>query len=176
MKIAANYKLLHSIEYYLDEIGFTRKEVGYGAIDEVVEAIIDDYNHYLGSPFLSYIARVSNLFHGHLRQLMLVGLAGMLLTTIIIYLVSRRSKHLTFKYFAFSFGTTALMIIVAPLALRIWGGYRRLAIGPEFVYNFIVTHIERTISTFLLVGAIFVVFYLIFILISARLQKKFQQA
>ena len=165
-----------NIDYYLHELGLTRAEVEYGAIEEIVEAIIDEYNHYIGSPFLAYIVRVSNVFTNQLRLLILVGLVGVLVSTAIIYLVCRHSKYLTFRYFAFSFGTTALMIIVAPLALRIWGGHHGLMVRPEFIYDFIITHIERTISTLLLIGIIFIAFYLIFILISARLQKKLLQA
>ena len=77
--------------------------------------------------------------------------------------------------FAFSFGAAALMMIVLPLVLRIWGGYRRLMISPEFAFNFTVTHIERTISLCLLVGVIFTVLYLIFIGISVRLNRKLSQ-
>ena len=160
-----------NIDYFLLSLGLTQSDVGYEVIAEVVDAIIADYNHYIGTPFLSYVTRVGNLFHGHLRQLVIAGIAGILITSGIIFLISRRNKHLIFRYFAFSFGAAALMLIVAPMALRIWGVHHRLGIGPEFVYNFIVTHIERSITSFFLAGLGFIAFYFIFIFISAKLQK-----
>ena len=169
-------RLNYNIDHHLLEIGLSRAEVGDEALAEVVAAIIDNYNDYVSSPFISYIARVSNLFENHLRMLMAIGLAATLITTAIIYLSSRRFKYFAYRYFAFSFGTTALMLIVAPLVLRIWGGYRRLGILPEFVYNFVIAHIDRTISSFLLVGTIFIALYLIFIIISARSRRKLLQA
>lgn len=163
-------------DFLLEEFGRTQAEVGYEVIAELVDSIIDDYNHYIGNPFLSYIIRLDGLFSGHLQQLILAGVAGMLITAGIIYLVSRRSKYLVFRYYAISFGAAALMLIVAPLALRIWGVYHRLEVGIESLYNFIVTHIERSITLFLLVGAIFIALYLILASISTRLQKKTLQA
>jgi len=162
----------YNIDEYLFEIDTSRTEVGYEAIDEIVEMIIDNYNDYVGSQFLAYIARISNVFRSHMLLLIAAGALGILVTTIIIYSVSRRFKHLTVRYFAISFGSAALMIVIAPLTLRIWGGHHRLGIGPEHVYDFIMTHIERSISILLLIGAIFTVLYLIFIFISARLRKK----
>jgi len=164
--------LNYNIDYVLSDLGTTQTEVGYEIIAAVVDSIIADYNHYINTPFLSYITRLNGLFGDHLQQLILVGVAGILITSGIIYLVSRNSKHLTLRYYAFSFGAAALMLIAAPLALRIWGVYHRLAIGQEFIYDFVVTHIERSITSFLLVGALFIVLYLIFITISTILQKK----
>jgi hypothetical protein len=166
----------YNIDYFLDGRGLTQTEVGYEIIAEVVDSIIASYNHYINTPFLSYITRINGLFSDHFRQLILIGVIGMLITSGIIYLVSRRFKHLTLRYYAISFGAAALMLIAAPLALRIWGVHHRLAIGPEFVYDFVVTHIERSITTFLQVGALFVALYLIFIIISTVLQKKTVQA
>ena len=165
-------RLNANIDDYLLEIGLSRAEVGDEVIVEIVEAIIDDYNDYISSPIISYIARVRNLFSNHMRLLITMGLVATLITTGIIYLVSRHTKYFVFRYFALSFKATALMMITAPLVLRIWGGYRRVGISPEFVYNFVVTHIERTISSFLLGGAIFIILYLIFIAISARSRRK----
>ena len=165
-----------NIDYHLLEIGLSREEIEYGVINEIVNEVIDNYNDYVSSPFISYMARVSNLFQGHLRILIITGLVGTLITALIAFFVSRRSSHLAFRIFGFSFGTAALMLIVAPLALRIWGGYHRLGIGQEFDYNFVVAHIERTIFVFLLAGAIFIVLYLIFIIISARLHRTHRKA
>ena len=165
-----------NIDYYLDEIGLTRAEVGDAVIDDIVEMVIDNYNNFVSTSYFAYMARVSNLLRNHILLLIATGLLGILVTTAIIYSISRHLKFAAFRYYAFSFGTTALMLIIAPLTLRIWGGHHGLRIIPERTYYFIVTHIERTISTFLLVGAVFVVLYLIFIFISARLQKKVQQA
>lgn len=165
-----------NIGYFLYETGRSRSDVGEEAITGIVDAIIDNYNDYIGSPFLAYMARTSNLFGSYLQQLIIVGLVGMLITMGIIFLISRRFKHLAFRYVGFSFGTAALMVIAAPLALRIWGGHHRLGIGPEFVYNFVVTHIERSISAFLLIGSVFIALYLVFIIISGRLHRKWLQA
>jgi hypothetical protein len=163
----------YNIDYYLQEIGRTRTEVGYAAIDEIVEMVIDNYNDFVGTMYLAYMARVSNLLRNHMLLLIATGLLGILVTSVIIYSINRSFKFAAFRYFAFSFGTTALMVIVAPLALRLWGGHHGLRIMSERTYDFIVTHIERTISVFLLVGTIFVALYFIFIFISARLQKKY---
>ena len=165
-------RLNDNIDYYLLEIGLSRAEVGDEAIGEIVEAIINNYNDYIGSPLLSFIVRTSHLFNTYLRLLLVIGVVAILITMETIYLLSRRFKHLTIRYFAFSFGATAFMLIVAPLAVRIWGGYHRLGITPEFVYNFVVTHIDRTISSLLLVGAIFAGLYLLFIIISTILRRR----
>ena len=165
--------LNENIDYFLlSSLGLTQAEVGYEVIAEVVDAIITDYNNFIGSPFLLYITRIGNLFQSHLRQLVMAGIAGILITSGIIFLVSRRSKHLIFRYFAFSFGAAALMLMAAPMALRVWGVHHRLGIELEFIYNFIVTHIERSITSFLLASLVFIAFYFIFIFISAKLQKK----
>ena len=169
-------RLNDNIDYHLLEMGLSRAEVGDETIAEIVSAVIDNYNDYLRPPFLSYIARVRVVFSTHLRLLIAMGFVATLITTGIIYLVSRRAKHFAFRYFALSFGATALMMTAAPLALRIWGGYRRVEISLEFVYNFVVRHIDRAIAAFLVVGAIFALLYLIFIIISARSRRKMLQA
>ena len=166
----------YNIDYFLlTEVNLSRTEVGYEVIDDIVEVIIDHYNDYVSPFFISYIARVSNVLENHLQLLIATGLIGMLVTMGILYLVNRHFKDLIFRYLAFSFGAAALMMIILPLILRIWGGYRRLMITPEFAFNFTVTHIERTISLFLLVGVTFIAFNLILISISARLNKKLSQ-
>jgi len=164
--------LNNNIDNFLPEIGISRADVGYGVIDDIVEAVIDNYNDYVNHPFITQIARISNLFANHMRLLIAMGVVGILITMVILYLSNRNLKYLTFRYFAFSFGATALMLITAPLALRIWGGYQRLGIGPAFIHNFIVTHIERTVVSFLLTGSIFIALYLIFIIIFARSYRK----
>ena len=167
--------LNYNIDDHLLELGLSREDIEDEVINEVVGVVIDNYNDYITSPIISYLARTSNLFNTHLRHLIIFGIVGTLITAIIAFLINRHSSHLAFRNFGFSFGTTALMLIAAPLALRIWGGYRRLSIGQEFVYNFVVAHIERTIFVFFIAGVIFFVLYLIFIIISARLYKKQHQ-
>jgi len=165
-------RLNYNIDDHLDDIGLTRLDIEDGVITDLISEIIDNYNNYISSPLLAYIARTSNMFAGHLRLLMIAGLAGILITMAIIYFASRQLKY---RYFAFSFGTAALMIMAGPLALRIWGPHHRLGIAPEFVYDFLVAHIERTISSFLLIGVLFIVLYLISIIISAKVHRKLQQ-
>ena len=168
-------RLNYNIDNHLAELGLTQADIEYGVIADLIGEIIDNYNDYVSSPLLAVFGRTSNMYAGFLRQIMMAGLAGALITVGIIIFSSRHFRYLSFRYFAFSFGTAALMMMIVPIALRIWGGHHRLGISPEFVLDFIVAHIERSISSFLLVGAIFIVLYVIFITIFARLHRKLQQ-
>ena len=156
------------IDNHLLELGLT-----WAIENGVIAEIIDNYSDNFSSPSLDYIARFSNMFMSNLWRLVIIGLVGIIITMGIIYFVSRR---FAFRYFAFGFGMAALMTIAGSLSLRIWGGNRILGVVPQFVYDLAVAHIERTILSFLLVGAIITLLYIIFIIIYVKSQRKPQQA
>jgi len=159
------------IDDHLLDLGLTWA-IENGIISDLVSEITDTYSDYFSSPFLVNIAQVSNMFVGNLWQFVTTGVVGIIITMGVIFFVSR---HFAFRYFAFSFGTAALMMLASSLALSVWGGNRILGIVPEFVYDLVVIHIERTILSFLLVGTIIAILYVIFIIIHLLIHRKLHQ-
>jgi len=158
-----------NIDNYLLEIDIVRSEIDEGVIDGIIQAIFNEYDNYVRFPFIFQIARTSISFESYFLLLMIVSGISALLTAGAIYFTNRFT-HIALRYIAFSFGTTALMIVAAPLALRIWGGYRRLGISPAFMRDFVIFHIEQTILVSLIGGLLFIALYAIFIWISTRLR------
>jgi len=158
-----------NIDNYLLEIDIMRSEIDEGVIDGVIQAIANRYDDYVRFPFIFQIARTSSSFESYFLLLMIVSGISALLTAVAIYFTSRY-MHIALRYIAFSFGTTALMIVAAPLALRIWGGYRRLGISPAFMRDFVIAHIEQTILVSFIGGVLFIALYAVFIWISTRLR------
>lgn len=163
--------LQSNIGSYLAEIGTSREEVGEETIDGIVQAVLSDYADNIKFPFILQIARLTQIFRSYMLEAVIACVILSVITGIMIYSLNRW-KHKAFRYYAFSFGGCAFMLIAAPLVLKIWGIYRRLAISPEFMYNFVVTHIDRSILMFILSGVVLIALQIGFATISARMRSK----
>ena len=162
-------RLNNNIDRHLIEMGVSRAEVGDEVIDAVVQLVLNDYIDNVRSPFFYQTGRLANIFAPYIQLLIVLCLAFTLVIGLIFFLISRW-KHLVFRYYAFSFATAAIMVLIAPLALRIWGGYQRLNIAPESTYRFVIVHIERTTTILFLCSLVLITFQFIFIFISHRLR------
>ena len=143
-----NRQLKENIATYLGD-----REVAPEAIDEIVDALTNHYINLIEFPFLSQIVRIVRIF----EWVMKVFVAGGLLLTLLSGLfISRmnRWKHRTYRYWSYGVGGCGLMLWVGPALLKWYAPYERLAIRPEFVYNFLVLHIERGLGLMVLSGQI----------------------
>ena len=168
---AITQRLNDNIDLHLAGIDLTREEVGEENIEGIIQVVLDEYESYMAFPFIGQISSLSRTFDGLLFPVLLVSLGAVIVIAGCIYILK---KHQSFRYYAYSFGSAALMAIVGPLIFRIWGGYRRLAITPERVFEALVTHIDRTILAFFIGGAIFITVQIICIFISAKIRTKLE--
>ena len=165
-----NHQLRINIEDYLGD-----REVSSEAIDEIINALTSHYANLIAFPFLSQIVRISHIFQWVMRVFVVGGIILTLLTSLFISRMNRW-KHRTYRYLAYGIGGSGLMLLIGPAILKWYEPYARVSIRPDFVYNFIVLHIERGLNLFMISGGIAIGIATLLALMSLNKVRKLKKS
>lgn len=173
---AMEQKLSENIRNYVAENNLTVD----GNIDEIIASftstVVAYYKSAVQFPYFDQIASVFRLFDRLLLYILPCMTVFSIVLIILLVRLNTFKKNRIFRYMAYSILSTALSILIPPVFCYITGFYKKLAISPEYVYNYIVSYIDNGIFVFLLAGiflfALGVIFIIISTLIKAKLKKE----
>jgi len=129
-------------------------------IDILVDSLVAQYENDIRFLFIIQLSRFSRLY----QNIAIILGIGSLFALLVAMIVTYRTKswlHQSFRSFSYSLGGSACMLIVLPLAIYLNGFYTRLAIGPDYVYRFFITHVENLLWSFIITGIIVLIFTII---------------
>ena len=164
-------RLKENIESYLQEIGVTEDEVSEQQVEDIIDALISEFENYASFPFAAQLLRLRDVYK---MMMLLVFIACILLGGGIILFIYKinRWKHILLRYLAYSFGGALWMLILLPLIIRIMGVYERVQISPHYVYHFFVYHIQKSLDSLVGCGIIALICMVVFSMLSEKKRKR----
>lgn len=144
-------------------------------INEFADKIMKLYIKALQVP---YAGRLGNIFRNISGYFRLICPVMVLFSAAVIYalfILNRRKKNRAFRYMAYSFMAGAFSVLAIPIACYCTDVHRRLQIYPEYVYKFIVRHIENSLEIMIVAGCILAVLALSMIVVSCCIKHKLKQ-
>lgn len=125
-------------------------------IDEVIEAILESYISIAKLPFLSTIADYIGIYRQLLNYIVPACLVIIAFCAYMNFQINKW-KHRFYRYQAYSCVATGLMITIIPLIIKVWGGYARIALQPDYINHFIVYQINALLQAFIIVGILLII-------------------
>lgn len=161
--------LKENIYTFISNSEIPENEVAEEAIDEIVQALADDFENNLTLPFVAQLHSIQATY----RTFMPVALIGSVVISAgiaLLLLKLNHWKHRAIRYYAYSCGGASLMLLLIPLALRVWGGYERVGLSPEFLYDFFVLHVHMALNTFIVCGVVLIIITVLLCILSEKLR------
>lgn len=161
----------NNIKKYLREIEVAEGEVSEEQLDEIIDALIEDFQKYASFPFVAQLLRVRDLYK--MAMWIVLGVC-LLLGAGIIFFIYKISgwKHILFRYIAYSFGSVFFMLALIPFVIRIVRIYERVHISPPYVYYFCVQHIQKGLDSLIGCGIVALVCMIVSAVLSEKIRKK----
>jgi len=162
--------LKENIYTFISNSEIPENEVAEEAIDEIVQALADDFENNLTLPFVAQLHSIQATY----RTFMPVALIGSVVISAgiaLLLLKLNHWKHRAIRYYAYSCGGASLMLLLIPLALRVWGGYDRVGLSPEFLYDFFVLHVQMALNIFIVCGVVLIIITVLLCMLSEKLRN-----
>lgn len=150
-----------------------------GDIDEITRSftstVIAYYKSAIQLPYFDQIASMFRLFDRLLLYILPCMAVFSIVLIILLVRLNTFKKNRVFRYLAYSTLSAALSILVLPFFCYITGFYRKLAISPEYVYNYIVSYADNGIFVFLIAGMLLFLLGIAFIIISTVIKANLKK-
>lgn len=166
-------KLDEKVQAYAADKGYDlEEEQTKNAVANFKQVAVDSFNQFIEIPYILTYGRKVMAYSNTLTLIMvLCGSVFLLLFIGVIYLTSRW-KHQIFRYIAYVFGGSGLMLAVLPAVVYFSRGIDRLGITSQSMYRFLTTYLNDFILTFVKWGGVTIVLAIISWIVSEILRKR----
>ncbi|WP_086444775.1 hypothetical protein [Candidatus Enterococcus lemimoniae] len=161
-----------AISNYMNEKGIQTTPESEAAVTGLSENAVKIYKGYVELPFLvSYGRKVMNYKSTLVIFMVVCGVLWALLS-FSLYSSLRGYVHRLFRYWAYVWVGSGLMMLVVPAIILIQGTLTRLGIQSKAMYDFIQTYLSSFLWLFIVVGAVSIVAGIVFGLLSEVKRKQ----
>lgn len=161
-----------AISDYMTEKGIQATPESESAVAGLSENTVKIYKGYVELPFLvSYGRKVMNYKSTLVIFMVICGVLWALLS-FFLYSSLRGYVHRLFRYWAYIWVGSGLMMVVVPAIILIQGTLTKLGIQSKAMYGFIQTYLSSFLWLFIIVGAVSIVAGISFGILSEIKRKQ----
>lgn len=160
------------IDTYASEKGITIDEEAQKNIANLIDQNILVFTKYVEIPTFKHYAKQVMLYNSKLTLLISITMIVDIILLAALWMISGRYLHHKIRYFAYTFGGAALMLLVLPTIIYFSGKIERIAVHSKALYQFFTTYLNHILLTVILSGGILLVLSAIFVGISALFRKR----
>lgn len=157
---------------YADKQSQPPSEESLAAIDRFTERSFEAYSQFIKLPYLVNFGQIISRYSSQLMVFKVILGSGLVLMAILIVYLLHWWWHRLFRNLAFIFSGSGLMLIVLPVIILQSGVVKRISIGSQYLYELLTIYFETTLQTFIAVGGAYLLFSIVFGIISTLMRKK----
>ena len=156
----AKSRLVENVNKIVVDGGYEINEEQQKNVEDFANTVCKVYSDSMKIPFFKYFVSVRDV----VNQVISIALPIFIVFSLVAIIVLIRTEkwlHRSLRYICY--GTLAAMIMTAalPIYLLSQGIYKRITISPKYVYDFIVAHVDNSLSAFLWAAGILALISLI---------------
>lgn len=150
-----------------------------GDIDAVISSFTSTVVAYYKTagefPYFDQITSIFHLFDKLIIYIMPCMSVFCIVLVILLWRLNTFKKNRTFRYLSYGFLSSAISILVIPIACFASGFYKRILITPEYVYRYLISYLTNGLQIFIYVGIGLFIFGAIFIFVSFQIKQKLKK-
>lgn len=164
--------VISKIKQYAADNGIDVTEETDASIQTLADRSVEIYDGYVELPFLiSFTQRVIG-YKSKLLLFMAVSGVICVILSIILFKSLRGYLHRLFRYLAYIFGGSGLMMLGFPTLILLSGALKRLGIQSKAMYDFVQAYLSSFLWIFIMMGVVAAAIGLLFAFLSEYQRRR----
>ena len=147
-----------------------------GNIEEIItsfsSSICEFYEEALRFPFFENLSNLYQTFDKLILIILPIMAALAVFIIVFLYRLNKKKRNRAFRYIAYAFLSSAISVLVLPIASYATNFYKKVYLTEEFLYRAFVCYFENGIDIFTMIGGICAVIGILCIITSISLKRK----